>query len=275
MDQSRSLSQSSSAGSTLVLEDIMLNLFRILVADDHEVVRHGLRSLLESQPNWTVCGEASDGGEAVVIAIEMKPDLMVLDIGMPKLNGLEATRQILASLPTAKVLILSLYESERMIQEVLTSGALGYLLKSDASRYLVKAAEALRNGKTFFTPRFGHLIVDASLRPHGAMNASSPSVISLTAREREVVYLLGAGKSTKEVAVALDMAVKTAETHRAHIMHKLNLHSITDLVLYAVRNGIVTTPGPAREPVGRGNGHCEPSTLAAAIQETSIPPAEC
>jgi len=152
MDQSRSLSQSSSAGSTLVLEDIMLNLFRILVADDHEVVRHGLRSLLESQPNWTVCGEASDGGEAVVIAIEMKPDLMVLDIGMPKLNGLEATRQILASLPTAKVLILSLYESEQMIQEVLASGARGYLLKSDASRYLVKAAEAVRNGKTFFTP---------------------------------------------------------------------------------------------------------------------------
>jgi len=253
----------------------MLNPFRILVADDHEVVRHGLRSLLESQPNWMVCGEASDGGEAVATAIEMKPDLVVLDIGMPKLNGLEATRQILASLPTTKVLILSLYESEQMIQEVLTSGARGYLLKSDASQYLVKAAEALRNGKTFFTPRFGHLIVDGTLRPHGAIKASSPSVISLTAREREVVYLLGAGKSTKEVAVALDMAVKTAETHRAHIMHKLNLHSITDLVLYAVRNGIVMAPGPAREPVGSDNGPSEPSTLASAVQETGIPPAEC
>src|SRR5256886_17666778 len=114
MDQSRSLSQSSSAGSTLVLEDIMLNLFRILVADDHEVVRHGLRALLESQPNWTVCGEASDGREAVATAIEMKPELVVLDIGMPELNGLEATRQILGSLPAAKELSLSLYEAEQM-----------------------------------------------------------------------------------------------------------------------------------------------------------------
>jgi DNA-binding NarL/FixJ family response regulator len=249
----------------------MLTLFRILVADDHEVVRHGLRALLESQPNWTVCGEASDGREAVATAIEMKPELVVLDIGMPKLNGLEATRQILAALPAAKVLILSLYESEQMIQEVLASGARGYLLKSDASRYLVKAAEALRNGKTFFTPRFGHLIVDGTLRPHSATKTASPSVISLTAREREVVYLLGAGKSTKEVAAALDMAVKTAETHRAHIMHKLNLHSITDLVLYAVRNGIVSAPGPVHEPIGGGNGHCEPSTLATTVQQSGIP----
>jgi DNA-binding NarL/FixJ family response regulator len=253
----------------------MLTLFRILVADDHEVVRHGLRALLEAQPSWVVCGEASDGREAVATAVEMKPDLVVLDIGMPKLNGLEATRQILASVPTAKVLILSLYESEQMIQEVLTSGARGYLLKSDASRYLVKAAEALRNGKTFFTPRFGHLILDGTLRPHSAIKSSSPSVVSLTAREREVVYLLGAGKSTREVAAALDMAVKTAETHRAHIMHKLNLHSITDLVLYAVRNGIVTAPGPGRDSVGNGNGHCEPSTLATNVQESGIPPAEC
>jgi DNA-binding NarL/FixJ family response regulator len=170
---------------------------------------------------------------------------------------------------------LSLYESEQMIQEVLTSGARGYLLKSDASRYLVKAAEALRNGKTFFTPRFGHLIVDGTLRPHSATKATSPSVISLTAREREVVHLLGAGKSTREVAATLDMAVKTAETHRAHIMHKLNLHSITDLVLYAVRNGIVTTPGSMCEPIGGGNGHCEPSSLAPTVQERGIPPVEC
>jgi len=252
----------------------MLTLFRILVADDHEVVRHGLRALLEAQTSWTVCGEASDGREAVATAIELKPDLVVLDIGMPELNGLEATRQILASLPSARVLILSLYESEQMIQEVLASGARGYLLKSDASRYLVKAAEALRMGKTFVTPRFGHLILDGTLRPHSATRASAPSVISLTAREREVVYLLGAGKSTREVAVALDMAVKTAETHRAHIMHKLNLHSITDLVLYAVRNGIVAAPGSVSEPTGSGHGHCEP-TLATRVHETGIPPAEC
>jgi DNA-binding NarL/FixJ family response regulator len=253
----------------------MLNLFRILVADDHEVVRHGLRALLEAQTSWTVCGEASDGKEAVATAIEMKPDLVVLDIGMPKLNGLEATRQILASLPNAKVLILSLYESEQMIQEVLASGARGYLLKSDASRYLVKAAEALRSGKTFFTPRFEHLIMDGALRPHTASKTSSPSVITLTARERQVVYLLGAGKTTREVAVELDMAVKTAETHRAHIMHKLNLHSITDLVLYAVRNGIVAAPGSVSDSRGSDNEHCEPATLAARAQDTGVPPAEC
>lgn len=130
----------------------MLTLFRILVADDHEVVRHGLRALLEAQTSWVVCGEASDGREAVAKTIELKPDLVVLDIGMPKLNGLEATRQILASLPTAKVLILSLYESEQMIQEVLASGARGYLLKSDASRYLVKAAEGLRRQNLLHAP---------------------------------------------------------------------------------------------------------------------------
>ena len=131
----------------------------------------------------------------------------------------------------------------------------------------------MRNGKTFFTPRFGHLIVDGTLRLHSVRKTSSFSVISLTAREREVVYLLGAGKSTREVAVALDMAVKTAETHRAHIMHKLNLHSITDLVLYAVRNGIVAAPGSVGEPTGSGHGHCEP-TFATRVQETGIPPAE-
>src|SRR5690348_3784475 len=174
----------------------MLNLFRILVADDHEVVRHGLRALLEAQTSWTVCGEASDGEDAVATAIEMKPDLVVLDIGMPKLNGLEATRQILASLPNAKVLILSLYESEQMIQEVLASGARGYLLKSDASRYLVKAADVLKNGKVYVTPRFSHLLEEG-------MRTRGTTVVSLTARERQVVQLLGEGKSTKEVATIL------------------------------------------------------------------------
>jgi len=219
-----------------------MNTFRILVADDHEVVRHGLRALLEAQPGWTVCGEAADGREAVAKAIELRPDIAVLDIGMPNLNGLEATRQIVAAIP-AKVLILSLYESEQMVREVLEAGGSGYLLKSDATKFLVKAAEALKNGKTYFTPRFGHLLND-----YGSRTASRTiSLVSLTERERQVVQLLGEGKSTKEVASMLNIAVKTAETHRAHIMHKLDLHSITDLVLYAVRNRIIQVPSALQE----------------------------
>jgi len=219
-----------------------MNPFRILVADDHEVVRHGLRALLEAQPGWTVCGEAGDGREAVAKAVELRPDIAVLDIGMPNLNGLEATRQIVAAIP-AKVLILSLYESEQMVREVLEAGASGYLLKSDATKFLVKAAELLKNGKTFFTPRFGHLLND-----YGSRTPSRTlSLVSLTERERQVVQLLGEGKSTKEVATMLNIAVKTAETHRAHIMHKLDLHSITDLVLYAVRNRIVQVPSALQE----------------------------
>ncbi len=221
-----------------------MSLYRIVVADDHEVVRHGLRAMLEAQPNWKVVGEAGDGRQALATVIEHKPDLAVLDVGMPNLNGLEAARQIVAAVPTCKVLILSLYESEQMVCQVLAAGARGYLLKSDASRYLVKAAEVLRNGKLYVTPRFVHLL-EESMRTKGA------SVVSLTARERQVVQLLGEGKSTKEVATVLGMSVKTAETHRAHIMHKLDLHSITELVLYAVRNRIVQVPSglAAIEPI--------------------------
>ena len=223
--------------------------YRIMVADDHEIVRHGLRVLLQAQPAWTVCGEAVDGREAVAKAIELKPDLVVLDVGMPNLNGLEATKQIRAALPATKVLILSLYESEQMVRDVLEAGASGYLLKSDASRYLAKAAEVVRGGKVFVTPRFEHLFADGNFRP-AAKDTKSPNLVSLTARERQVIQLLGEGKTTKEVAVSLDMAVKTAETHRAHIMHKLDLHSITDLVLYAVRNRIVQMPQAVEDILG-------------------------
>ncbi|HEY7096491.1 MAG TPA: response regulator transcription factor [Terriglobales bacterium] len=223
--------------------------YRILVADDHEIVRHGLRAMLQAQPAMEICGEAADGREAVAKALELKPDLVVLDIGMPNLNGLEATRQIRTELPATKVLILSLYESEQMVREVFDAGAVGYLLKSDASRHLAKAAETIRNGRIFVTPRFEHLFADGELRPV-AKSSKPPNLVTLTARERQVIQLLGEGKTTKEVAVSLDMAVKTAETHRAHIMHKLDLHSITDLVLYAVRNRIVQLPQPLENIVG-------------------------
>ena len=166
-------------------------------------------------------------------------------------------------MPSCRVLILSLYESEQMVCEVLAAGARGYLLKSDASRYLVKAAEVLRNGKVYVTPRFSHLL-EEGMRPRGA------TVVSLTARERQVVQLLGEGKSTKEVATVLGMSVKTAETHRAHIMHKLDLHSITELVLYAVRNRIVQVPTPLDGMDSMPVGLTEPGAVAALPRRPGV-----
>jgi DNA-binding NarL/FixJ family response regulator len=212
---------------------------RILVADDHEVVRRGLCALLRSQPEWEVCGEANDGREAVERALTLKPDVAILDIGMPNLNGLEATRQILKADPRVKVLILTLHDSDRVVQEALNAGARGFLLKTDAARDLVAAVDALRKDKTYFTPKVAALVLDGYLRPERGAGPEPPVRSRLTPREREVVQLLAEGKSSKEVAVVLGLSVKTAETHRSNIMRKLRLHSVSDLVLYAVRNNIV------------------------------------
>jgi DNA-binding NarL/FixJ family response regulator len=213
--------------------------FRILVADDHEVVRRGLAALLLSQPDWEVCGEAADGREAVDRAQQLKPDVVILDIGMPSLNGLEATRHILKNQPQTKILILTLHDSDQVVREVLNAGARGFLLKSDAARDLVAAVEALRRDKTYFTSKVAAMVLEGFLK-NGAAPAPAPATRSrLTPREREIVQLLAEGKSTKEVAVALGLSVKTAETHRSNIMRKLELHSVSDLVLYAVRNNIV------------------------------------
>jgi DNA-binding NarL/FixJ family response regulator len=214
-----------------------MSLLRILVADDHEVARQGIRSLLENHAGWQVCGEARDGREAVDFANQLKPDVLLLDIGMPNLNGLDAARQILATLPEARILILTIHDSEQVVREVLAAGARGFLLKSDAGRDLVAAVEALQNRKTFFTPKVAQMMLDGYLRPHDASDASGQCV--LTPREREVIQLVAEGKSTKEVATALSLSVKTAETHRTNLMRKLDLHSVADLTLYAVRNGIV------------------------------------
>jgi DNA-binding NarL/FixJ family response regulator len=219
---------------------------RILIADDHEVVRKGIRSILEAHPGWEVCGEAGDGRHAVEMATQCKPDLVVIDIGMPQLNGLDATRQILKALPSTKVLVLTMHESEQVVQQVLAAGARGYLMKSDASRDLVNAIEQLQRNKTYFTSKVAQLVLDSFLRPRAAADISA--VRSLTPREREVVQLLAEGKSTKEVAVALNLSVKTAETHRSNIMRKLDIHSVSELVLYAVRNNIVQVVSPALEP---------------------------
>jgi DNA-binding NarL/FixJ family response regulator len=211
--------------------------FRILVADDHEVARKGIRSLLEDHVGWEVCGEARDGREAVDYASKLKPDVLLLDIGMPNLNGLDAARQILATDPDARILILTVHDSEQTVREVLAVGARGFLLKSDAGRDLVAAVEALQQRRTFFTPRVAQMMLDGYLRPNELSDLGNQCV--LTPREREVIQLVAEGKSTKEVALALSLSVKTAETHRTNLMRKLDLHSVAALTLYAVRNGIV------------------------------------
>lgn len=213
--------------------------FRLLLADDHEVVRTGLRAVLEEQPGWEVVAEARDGREAVEKASKTKPDVVVIDIAMPSLNGLEAVRQIVRAVPQTKVLVLTIYDSDRLIQQVLRAGARGYLLKSDAGRDLVFALEALRRNKTFFTPKVSQMVLEGYLDKSPKPAEAENDTLRLTNRQREIVQLVAEGKSTKEVAVTLGISVKTAETHRANIMRKLELHSITELVRYAVKNQII------------------------------------
>jgi DNA-binding NarL/FixJ family response regulator len=219
---------------------------RIFVADDHEVVRRGLCALLQAQPDWEVCGEAADGREALDKVQKLKPDVVILDIGMPSLNGLEATRQILKINPQTRILILTLHDSDQVVREVLNAGARGFLLKSDAARDLVAAVDALRHDKTYFTSKVAAMVLEGFLKNGTPGSVTAPPARGrLTPREREIVQLLAEGKSTKEVAVALGLSVKTAETHRSNIMRKLELHSVSDLVLYAVRNNIVHVVQPS------------------------------
>jgi DNA-binding NarL/FixJ family response regulator len=212
-------------------------LYRILIADDHEIVRKGIRNLLEQRAGWQVCGEAKDGRDAVRRADELKPDLVLLDIGMPNLNGLDAARQIVAGCPMTRVLVLTVHDSEQVVRDVLAVGARGFLLKSDAGRDLVSAVDALQRHGTFFTSKVATLVLEGYLNPN---RLSEPNRSArLTPREREVVQLLAEGKTSKEIAVALNLSVKTTETHRTNIMRKLDLHSVAGLTIYAVRNGIV------------------------------------
>jgi DNA-binding NarL/FixJ family response regulator len=213
---------------------------RILVADDHEVVRHGVRALLEARPGWQVVAEAVDGREAVEKAKRLQPDVIILDIGMPGLNGLDAARQILKAAPKSGILILTMHESEQVVREVLAAGARGYVLKSDAGRDLVNAVEAVGRQRIFFTSSVAQVVLKRSLGRPGDGQPQPAEPVSLTHREREVVQLLGEGKSNKEVADILGISVRTAETHRSNIMHKLECGSLSDLVRYAIRNHIIT-----------------------------------
>jgi DNA-binding NarL/FixJ family response regulator len=212
---------------------------RLLLADDHEIVRRGLRALLEAETGWEVVAEASDGRDAIEKTKLMKPDVAILDISMPSLNGLEAARQIASSTPQTKVLILTVHDSDPLIQQVLEAGARGYLLKSDAARDLVTAVDALRRNKTFFTPKVAQIVLEGYLGKNPRDGASEGDFFRLTGRQREIVQLLAEGKSSKEVACALGLSVKTAETHRANIMRRLDCHSVTALVRYAIRNHII------------------------------------
>lgn len=212
----------------------------VLIADDHDVVRRGLKSLLQTRPDWEVCGEAADGRTAVELAKKLKPQIVILDVTMPGLGGIEATRQILAARPRTEILILTMHESEELVAEILKAGARGYVLKTDTSRDLLRAVIALSEHKLFFTTTIAEIVLNGYLQQkQRPTNAGGPANI-LTAREREVIHLLADGKSNKEVATALGIATKTAEAHRINIMRKLHLHSIADVVRYAVRNQLIS-----------------------------------
>ncbi len=206
---------------------------RILLADDHDVVRRGLRQMLEQRQDWEVCGEAGTGRQAVEMAAKLVPHVVVLDLTMPELNGLEATRQIRKAQPSTEVLIFTMHESEQLIREVLAAGARGYLLKSDAAALIVSAIETLARHKPFFNSKVSETILDAFLR---RSDADSPPSDPLTAREREIVQLLAEGKNNKQIAGLLGITPKTVETHRATVMRKIDAHSVVDIVRYAVRN---------------------------------------
>jgi len=214
---------------------------RILVADDHEIVRHGVRNLLESEPDLEVIAEATDGRDAVVLCAKKNPDIAILDLGMPGLNGMEATRQIRKQSPTTKILIFTMHETERLVQEVFQAGAQAYVLKSDAGKHLIHAIRAIHQGERFFSSKVTEVIFEGFLRSASgdAPTIASDDAIRPTSREHEIIQLLAEGKSNKEVAVVLGISVKTAETHRASIMRKLNFHSMSDLVRYAIRNHII------------------------------------
>lgn len=211
---------------------------RILIADDHEVVRRGVRGLLECEPGLEVCGEAVDGRDAVRKAAALTPDVLVIDIGMPELNGLEAIRQIKQTQPKIAVLVITLHDSEQVVHDVLAAGAMGYVLKSDAGTRLIAGVRTIIEGGAFLTPKVESVVLAGYLRQDRETSTQSQSAV-LTAREREVVQLLAEGKGNKEVASALGVSVHTAETHRANVMRKLDLHSIGDLVRYAIRNGMI------------------------------------
>jgi DNA-binding NarL/FixJ family response regulator len=211
---------------------------RILLADDHTLVRHGLRKVLEARPEWTVVGEAGDGHEAVRLAEQLKPDVAIIDVAMPLLNGVETTRQIVRRSPSTRILALSMHEDEAYVTQILKAGATGYLLKDSAAVDLLQAVAVVAQGKSYFSPSIARVMLDDYVRQNtekGILDRYD----SLSEREREIFQLIAEARTNKDIAVLLHLSPSTVETHRAHIMEKLGLHSAAELVLYAVRRGVI------------------------------------
>lgn len=212
---------------------------RILLADDHTVMRTGLRILLERQPNLEVVGETENGRQTVELSASLKPDVLVMDVGMPILNGIEATKQIVDKSSTTAVVILSMYSDEAYVMRALKAGARAYLLKDSAAVDLISAIEAVSQGKSFFSPKVSRILAEDYVRVL-KQRGEVDSYELLTSREREILQLLTEGKTNKTVATELNISLYTVEAHRSHILQKLNLHNSAELVLYAVRKGIIS-----------------------------------
>ena len=211
-------------------------LLRILLVDDHDLVRQGLRSILDTRPGWAVCGEGTTGNEAVALAQQLRPNIVVMDIHMPGMDGLQATQEILAINPQTEILILTLDETEEVVRAATAAGARGIVMKSDAARELIAAVTALARHEPFYATKASHIMVQSMAHPLGA---SPVDHTGPTKRERAVVILVAEGRSNKEIGVALSISAKTVETHRRNVMHKLGLKSTAELVRYAVRDGLI------------------------------------
>lgn len=213
-----------------------MGLVRILLADDHTIVRHGLRRMLEERPEWQVVAEACDGREAIRLAEQHKPDVAIIDVAMPLLNGIETTRQLIRKVTGIKVLVLSMHVDEVYVTQMLRAGATGYLLKDSADKDLFQAVAAVAQGQSFFSPAIARLMVDEFVRPRPE---GVDRYETLSDREREIFQLVAEAKTNKEIAALLGISPSTVETHRARIIHKLDLHSATEIALYAVRRGVI------------------------------------
>jgi len=212
---------------------------RILMADDHVVMRTGLRVLLERQANLEVVGEAANGRETIELAASLKPDVVVMDVGMPSLNGIEATKAIVTQRPATAVIVLSMHADESYVMRALKAGARAYLLKDSAAADLISAIEAVSQGKSFFSPKVSRILAEDYIRVLKQKGAVDTYDL-LTSREQEILQLLAEGKANKEVASTLNISPYTVETHRGHILQKLNLHNPAELILYAVRKQIIS-----------------------------------
>jgi DNA-binding NarL/FixJ family response regulator len=227
------------------LERTNVKNLRILIADDHGLVRRGARAVLRSRHGWRVIGEATNGLEAVEKSIKLRPDVAVIDISMPELDGVEAVRQIREAVPDTKVLVLTMHDSDQIVQRALEAGAHGYILKSDLTDSLPRAVKAITEGKRFLTPKVSEIVLEGFLKTRSQSRQRDRAGARTTRREAEVIRLLAEGKANKEIAALLGITVRTVETHRSKIMLKLGFHSLAELIHYAIRHKIVSMPSPS------------------------------